>query len=347
MHIDSINLTVPSLQITNEQLLEFIAHFNPNHTHATIASYQKMVTYLLKKVGAKTRYVRNRTNGETAIELLKTALESALSDANLARQDVDLLIYCGVGRRFLEPASAYFVAQALGMKCQCFDVLDACMSWTRALELAYLFLKQGVHQHIVIINAELNFYEHGFPDLCRIQSFRQLEYTFPAYTIGEAVTATVLSASEQAWSFAYDSAPEYADLCAIPLEGFEEFIIDGAHTGMNGVNRFYAFGSKMFDIASQRMLDIIRRMVVELDEPDIWLPHAPSAQIIHEIGNQLHVAPEKIYSAVFPKLGNIVSATIPAAMYMALQENRLQRGHKVVLCPASAGMSFAVVQFVF
>jgi 3-oxoacyl-[acyl-carrier-protein] synthase III len=61
----------------------------------------------------------------------------------------------------------------------------------------------------------------------------------------------------------------------------------------------------------------------------------------------MDIPPEKMYAKVFPAYGNLVSASIPAAMDMAMGEGRLRRGHKVVLCPASAGMVYGVAQFEF
>jgi 3-oxoacyl-[acyl-carrier-protein] synthase III len=54
-----------------------------------------------------------------------------------------------------------------------------------------------------------------------------------------------------------------------------------------------------------------------------------------------------MFANVFPTYGNIVSASIPMGMHMAMAEGRLRRGNKVVFCPASAGMVYSAVQFVF
>ncbi len=54
-----------------------------------------------------------------------------------------------------------------------------------------------------------------------------------------------------------------------------------------------------------------------------------------------------MYAKVFPNYGNIVSASIPMGMDMALKEGRLKRGHNVVLCPASAGMVYSAVRFTY
>jgi 3-oxoacyl-[acyl-carrier-protein] synthase-3 len=56
---------------------------------------------------------------------------------------------------------------------------------------------------------------------------------------------------------------------------------------------------------------------------------------------------DKMFAKVFPSYGNLVSASIPMGMHMALREGKLNRGNKVVFCPASAGMVYGAVQFAF
>ena len=345
MRIESVSARIPSLEISNERIIDEIGQFNHDQPARVVERYQRKVLHLLKKAGSKTRYFRDKANNETALNLVKSAMEDALRRADMKKSDIDLLIFCGVGRGFLEPANSYFCANAMGMQCQCFDVIDACMSWVRSLEIAYNFFKSGRYRHIMIVNAEFTVYEYGYPELLKIKSSKQIDYTFPAYTIGEAATATILSKSDNKWSFDFESAPELVNLCTIPLKGYEGFCNGNGNVAMNGVNGFVSFGVELFDAAVQRMVTLNQKMVKDINEPDIWFPHAAALNASMEAAEILGIQPEKMYANVFPKYGNVVSASIPLAMYMAINEERLQRGKKVILSPASAGMAFAVVQF--
>ena len=223
MKIDAISTKIPSFEVSNDWVLDELGRLNPGLPPKIVKIYQRRVSNLLKKSGSKTRIWRDRQKGESAIELIKGAMIKALKSADLKKKDVGLLIYCGVGKGFKEPANAYFFAEALGMKCQCFDLSDACMSWVRAVDIAYRFLKVGVYKYVMVVSGEFNVYEHLYPYLWKIKSLEQLEYTLPGYTIGEVASATILSDSDVEWKFDYDSAPELASLCSIPLEGHEEF----------------------------------------------------------------------------------------------------------------------------
>ncbi len=347
MKIDAISVKIPSFEVSNEWILKELERLNPDVPTKEVKLYQRQVLTLLKKSGSKTRFWRDKQKGEKAFELIKASMEEALEKASLNKDDVDLLIYCGVGKGFKEPANAYIYANALDMKCSCFDVADACMSWTRALEIAYRFLKAGAYKHIMVVNGEFNVYEHLYPYLWKIKSLEQIEYTLPSYTIGEAATTTVLSASDKEWKFNYDSAPELVNLCTIPQEGYEEFCEENEKINLHGINRFVSFGGQLFDEGKKRLIALVRRNIADIDEADIWFPHAASSRLWQEMGDELNIKPEKNYTATYPYCGNLVSASIPVAMNMALVENKLRRGQKVALWPGSAGMSFCIVQFIY
>jgi 3-oxoacyl-[acyl-carrier-protein] synthase III len=92
---------------------------------------------------------------------------------------------------------------------------------------------------------------------------------------------------------------------------------------------------------------LVRELVDDLSEPDIYFPHAASDAAYLSATKEQAVPEEKMYAKVFPNFGNIVSASIPMGMDMALKEGRLKRGHDVVLCPASAGMVYSAVRFIY
>ena len=69
--------------------------------------------------------------------------------------EIDLLIYVGVGRGFIEPATANVFQDLIGLRsATCFDILDACASWLRAVHVARAFIASGAYRHIMILNAE-------------------------------------------------------------------------------------------------------------------------------------------------------------------------------------------------
>jgi acyl-CoA:acyl-CoA alkyltransferase len=347
MKIAALSLRTPSLAVTNDDILSYIQHYSPALAPAALRLLQKEVGYLLHKTGAHTRYYRDRSKGETAFALLQQAIADALQQAALPAQAIDLIIFCGVGRGFIEPANAYFVARALGINCQCFDVVDACMSWVRALEIASLHLQKPHCHNVLVVNAEFTVYEHGFPQVFELSDSRKLAHTFPAYTIGEAASATVLQKSPAPWQFDYHSTPAAAPLCTIPLAQYRDYCEPDARIGLNGLYQFVSFGGELFEQTLESMNVLIARSNIDLHQADLLFPHAAAGEPLLKITDHFAVPRGKVFLDSFAAFGNLISASIPAALQLAIDQGSLKRGMNCVLCPASAGMSFALVSFTF
>ena len=339
--IRSLILKTPSLRVTNDDVLAAIKKANLDLSARDVDKYCRTLEHLLKRAGARTRFYRDRTKGETALGLIVEAATRAIENSGAASADIDAIIFCGVARGFLEPATAAFVSGALGLKCDAFDVSEGCMSWVRTLQIAYSFLTAGTYSTLLIVNGEFTVFEHGLPDVCVIKSFEQLRYTFAAFTIGEAATATVVSASPHRWRFRFRSDPSLVDLCTLPIKGYEDFAKPSTRLGLNGLHQLVAFSSELFSAASDEMTRFVQATYAEPHRFDIWFPHSASSRLCDAVSQRLDLG-ERVYSRAFAAYGNVVSASIPAAMAMALEEGRLRRGDHIVLCPASAGMSLAL-----
>jgi 3-oxoacyl-[acyl-carrier-protein] synthase III len=344
--IQSLAVRLPSKRVTNEELVELVRASNLQMDSSTVERYCRQLRTLLLRAGASTRVYRNREAGETAIALIGEAIEAALRDADIGRERIELLIYCGVGRGFVEPANACFIAHAMGLECDGFDVLDACMSWVRALHIAYNFLATGAYSTVMIVNGEFSVYENGLPQVLQIRAADQLRYMFPAFTIGEAASATVLTKSPDAWQFTFRARPELAHLCSIALPGFSEFAAPDDRIGVAGLHQLAAFGPELAEIGLLEIEQLLRESIRDLDAIDLFFPHTPGQTYVDRGAHDLKLG-DRVVRDVFPACGNLVSASIPAAMRQAIEDRRLERGQRLVLCPASAGMTFATVEFVY
>jgi 3-oxoacyl-[acyl-carrier-protein] synthase III len=109
--IQSVALRAPSLCITNDDIIRKIHEHNTDVTRDHVAQYCNKVRRLLRAIGAETRYIRDREGGERGFNLLIDAARASIKDAGMDVREIDLIIYCGVGRGFLEPANAIFVAK--------------------------------------------------------------------------------------------------------------------------------------------------------------------------------------------------------------------------------------------
>ena len=135
MRILSVQHALPSCEVTNRALIErILAHQEFRVSSDERPAFQFALEQYFKRSGAVTRYHRARS--ERAFDLGMVAAERALASADVEAEEIDLLIYVGVGRGFLEPANANAFQAALGLSnATCFDILDACASWLRAVDV--------------------------------------------------------------------------------------------------------------------------------------------------------------------------------------------------------------------
>ena len=346
MKIESIGVRIPTRIVTNDDVLELLQEHSPEASALLVKTYQRIVRGLFSAAGCQLRHVRDEEKGEKASDVHHRGHQRrpGKGEPETGGHRPPHLLRRGQG--IPGAGERLFLRAEAGDDGSCFDIVDACMSWIRALEISYEFFKSGRYKHIMIANGEFNIY-HGFPDNFKIRDLRQVEYTFPTYTIGEAASATILSPSDHEWKFAYKSLPELADLCTIPLDGYDNFVEPSKRLGRNGLYNFVSYGRELFDAARKYLAPLVKELVEDLNEPDIYFPHAASDAAYLAASKDHSLPLEKMFAEVFPNYGNIVSASIPVGMDMALKSGRLQRGNKVVFCPASAGMVYSAVQFVF
>jgi len=340
MKIRSVKCQLPSRTVTNEEIVSLI------RTHSTTYAGDfdrdcQLICKLLERTGLKTR--RWASGGETAFEHLSIAVNKTLQEASLNKTDIDLIIYVGVSKGFVEPANAYLIARDSGFhRSECFDITDACMSWARALNLVDSLFKTGDYTNAMIVNAEFNLTNNNYGNY-RLGSRSEIEYSMPGFTIGEAATATIVSKSPDLFVFRFHSKPELADKCMIPTKAYKSFCGLSVAGNMSGVEAFTSYGKVLHDHAGLELPKVIDH--IDTSQVDIVFTHASSKTDWQEYCDRAGLG-DKVHH-IYHETGNLVSASIPAAMDSAIMSGRLKRGDRVLCWVGSAGMSFASIAFIF
>lgn len=350
MNIDAIKLALPSKKVTNDDILSMIERESAEGFKGDLEGTLKEISYFLKYSGSNTRYWLDE--GETPISLLKDASERALLQANLDKSDIDVLVYVGIGRGFLEPGGAYHAAKALGMyDVECYDIIDACMSWTRAMQQLQALFSQGVYKKALVVNAECNMIKDAciYPGVFKLGSQEDVESRFPAFTLGEGATATIVSAddgpNENLWEFHFLSRSDWSDLCNIPMKHYEGFCLPTEKTGKNGAGLFTSFGSKLHEYGRDSIVRTMDKMLSHTDVKGIKaiFTHASSKRDWDNFADDLNL--KHLLYPIYPETGNLVSASVPAAIAKALESGTVCKGDQVLGWVGSAGMSFCTYKF--
>jgi len=340
LRIESIAYAHPIRRVTNEALVEEIERANsktlsPQDRERLV----RRLNQLFARVGAAARYLRS--GGERAIDFGVKAAREAIGSAGAAPSDVDLIIYAGVRRAFIEPATAGLFQAELGLsRATGFDVGDACASWLRSVDLAGHLLDSGAYRNALILTCEFNFHEYGSMTLDSLSEFQGLE---AGCTVGEAATATFLTRDDASsvpsrFYASFRTLGQYADLCQIPLPGSKQFATSRDSVDQPSL-RFFANARELNARVTRALKEhFVSDKVLQGQEFDVSFGHSAGVPAARRVGRKLGLPTSKHFE-IFPEYGNTVSSSIPLAMALASEQGRLQRGDRALAIVGSAGVT--------
>jgi 3-oxoacyl-[acyl-carrier-protein] synthase III len=343
--IHAVELVLPEQIVTNDDVIDRIAYHSKDIFIGNQGGLIRMISRLLLKSGSETRFWS--MGRSQPIEYIAKAVDHVMNRCGLIKRDIDLIIYVGVDRGFYEPANAYFVADYLGFHlAQCFDIVDACNSWSRALQICDGLFRTGQFRTALLVNGEFSMFEGGpvNPKLFQITRIEQLQHRLPAFTLGEGATATVVTAEpDECWDFQTWSSPACADLCTVSCHDGARFARSSGRLDVDGPGHFVSFGEDMVSEGVEHAVRVLRALSTPLDELKAIFPHTVSEAAIEAAATRAAVG-HIIYS-VFPRVGNLVSAAVPAGIALALADGHVRSGDIAAGWVGSAGMVFSAYTF--
>lgn len=130
------------------------------------------------------------------------AAKNLFSENEIVSEEIDLLIYCGVCRDYLEPSTASSIHYKLGLRpdCASFDLSNACLGVVNAMTFAANMLETGKYKNILLVTGE-----NSYPLLKKTLSVikddetltrKTIKKFFANFTIGSAGVALVISSEK-------------------------------------------------------------------------------------------------------------------------------------------------------
>ncbi|GGK33975.1 3-oxoacyl-[acyl-carrier-protein] synthase 3 [Pilimelia terevasa] len=346
MRFLAIEHVLPSRVVTNDEVLERVrAGSGQLLPAADLATVERLLESSFAACDTRVRY--HRAADENAFDLAAEAGERALERAGIDRAEIDLLLYTGVGRGVLEPASATAFQARLGLTgATAFDVCDACASWVRSLEVAQAFLAAGRYRNVMILNAEFGARESYRYALSHLEEYL---HWHPSVTVGEAATATVLTASAAPTGFDADfrTHGEKWQLCYVPLPGAEGFFGPSLPEGDVAPLQFVSYGTRLMEFAGRKLVEHYRQEPrFSAAPPDVVFGHAASDGMSRVLLDRCDID-HRLFHFGHRHSANTVSASVPVAMSRAAQRGELRDGSRVLLLVASSGVTTALSTFVY
>jgi 3-oxoacyl-[acyl-carrier-protein] synthase III len=289
--------------------------------------------WIVSRTGIRERHVVSDERETTATMAVRAA-RAALRVANLAPNQLDLVIVATTMPDYPFPATACLVQDALGAaRAGAFDLSAACSGFIYAMSMASGFIRSGNANHVLVIGSET---------LSRMMDWTDRN---TCVLFGDGAGAVVLSAStERCGVLAAELGSDGSggELLIVRAGGSRapashETISNGEHfLWMNG-REVFRFATKMMPKATET---VVRKAGWQLADLALVIPHQANIRIIESSIKRLGLPPDRFFVNL-ERYGNTSSASIPIALCEAVAQGRIHPGDKLVLVGFGAGLTWA------
>jgi 3-oxoacyl-[acyl-carrier-protein] synthase III len=261
--------------------------------------------------------IRERRIGGTTTGLAIEAAQAALASAGRTAGDIDNLLLATTTPDGLVPGSAPTVQHGIGMRGGAVDLNAACSGFVYGLVVASGLIAVGSGPVLLI----------GSETLSRITDMDDRKI---AILVGDGAGAVVVEPTEGpgallSWNLNSDGSLKHLLKCD-----------HGATLYMDGKEVFRKAVRVVVESAEQAMADA----GVGRDDIALLVPHQANVRIIHAACQRLGI-PEERTAIVIERYGNTSSASIPLALYDAIEHDRVHEGDHLLLTGFGGGMTWA------
>lgn len=279
--------------------------------------------WIMKRVGIRKRHIVGDT-GETASTMAHQAAQKALAMANLAADDLDMIIVATSTPDCFFPNTACLVQQLLGVvEIPAFDINVACAGFIYGISLADQYIRNNVYKNILVI---------GVDALTRL-----IDWTDRSTCVlfGDGAGAAILSASEEPGILGthIHANGHYKDLLYAHSDVWPK----------QPANRLTMLGNEVFKVAVTKLGAIVDETLTKegIDKSEIdWLiPHQANMRIIIATAKRLNLPMEKVILTV-EEHGNTSAASIPLALEHGILSGKVKHGELLMLEAFGAGFAW-------
>ena len=268
------------------------------------------------------------------------AAKRALLAANVAPNDIDMIILTTATSDYAFPTAASCVQNALGIEhCMAVDINLACTACTFAVDMARRYLLCGDVKHVLVVNAESMSQRTDYTDRSTCVLFGDgagamvltaADKRYAAYQSNDASGAKYIYYRHlrREYPFAKSDTSEHD---CFPDEKY-------GSTYMNG-REVYKFATRVMPEAVQKACE---RAGISHEQLDMLFVHQANIRIVETAAKNLGIPMERVFTNI-EKYGNTSSATISICLDEAIRSGRIKRGDTIGFVGFGAGLSSGAV----
>ena len=295
--------------------------------------------WITQRTGIKRR--RHAGPDETTMTMAAEAAANALKDADLTPADVDEIVLATDTPEMMTPDTAALVQNRLG--CRNIPTYDlggsGCAGFVQALDVARSRIIVDPKK-ILVIGVEL------------ISKMISHEDRATAVLFGDGAGAVVMgpeAGRAEVLGVVSGTDGSAAEILTLAAGGTRN-PFNAQSLASGDYNRLVMDGRRIFVEAVTRMseaaTDVLAKIGRSLSEVNLVIPHQANLRIIEAVRKKLGLDEEAVYVNI-EEYGNTGSATVPFAMWEAVDKGRVAQGDLVILTAFGSGFHWAAaaVQF--
>ena len=312
--ITGFGLAVPEERLTNAQLE---------------ARVETNDDWIVERTGIRERRIAR--DGETTASLGALAATAAIADAGIDPNDIDLIVIATATPEQPIPHTGAFIGESLGVRCGSFDLNAGCAGFVYGLVVAAGMVSAGA-RHVLLVGAET---------LSRIVD---PDDRATCVLFGDGAGAAVLGRSARggllAWDLGCDGSA--AGLLEVPAGGSRRPTTPATVDAHDHYLKMA--GQEVFRRAVRAVVDsaqaTLRQADMKAEDVDWFVPHQANARIIEAAAQRIGIDAERTLVNI-DRYGNTSSASIPLALFEAVEAGRVREGDVVLCSGFGAGMTWA------
>ncbi len=266
--------------------------------------------------------------GETTSDLATAAAHSALADAALQIDDIDLIVVATTTPDLTFPATAALVQKKLGMRHgAAFDVQAVCSGFVYGLGVVASLLETRQAERALFIGAET---------MTRLLDWNDRS---TAVLFGDGAGAVIVEAR--------DVTPDAPHIIASYLRSDGQLsdilYVDGGVSTNQITGHLTMQGREVFRHAvaniSDAILSLLQQSDYKIEDVDWFVPHQANKRIIDAVAKKAGL-PEGKTIVTIENHANTSAASIPLALHAGVQDGRIQSGHLVLTEAMGGGLGW-------
>ena len=294
--------------------------------------------WITERTGIKERRIAE--DGTAASDLSLEAARKAMQEANIAPEQIDLILVGTVTPDFLLPSTACILQDKLGAKnAGIMDIVAACSGFIYGLSIAQAYIMSEKYKTILVIGVEVlsKITDWTDRDTCVLFGDGSGAAVVQAVNSDKGIVATYLSGDGS-----------LANLLHIPVGGTRTPL-----TPENIQHKSHYIkmkGSEVFKSAVRSMGDAAQKVIdmggISQEDVDLLIPHQANIRIIEATARRIKLPWDKVYVNI-DRYGNTSAASVPIALDEARKNGKIKEGSNVVLVAFGAGFTWgsALIRF--